>query len=308
MPRPLRHLPPGHLVEITLRTLQGRLLMRPNRAVTCTIAGVIGRAQRNEGMCIHAAVAMGNHLHLLISPASLEQQKRFMNQVGSNVARKVGKIVGWRERFWGRRYRAIVVSHEQAAQVARLRYLLAHGAKEGFVLSPRDWPGLQVASALTDGSMQIEGIWRNETAAYNDRQAGRERPREAYEEKQSIVLSSLPCWRELTPAQHRKAVQGLIESIEAETLRRHESAETAPTGAAFVLQADPHQPPRYVKRSPAPDFHAASRYVRNQLRAAYAAFVASFRLASEALRRGDWPVHFPSGCFPPHLPAVPDST
>ena len=90
--------------------------MRPSRTVTRTIAGVIGRTQRKENMGIHAVVAMGNHLHLLLSPSSLEQQRRFVNQVGSNIARKVGKIVGWRERFRGRRYRAIAVSHEEAAQ------------------------------------------------------------------------------------------------------------------------------------------------------------------------------------------------
>lgn len=305
MPRPLRYLPSDHLVEITLRTMQGRLLLRPSRAVTRTIAGVIGRAQRKESMRIHAVVAMGNHLHLLITPSSLQQQKRFMNQVGSNIARKVGKIVGWRERFWGRRYRAIVVSNEEAAQVGRLRYLLAHGAKEGFVASPHDWPGLQTASALADGGMRIEGTWRNETAAYYDRKAGREKSPDAYEEQETIHLSPMPCWRRFTPEKHRRAISEMLASIEAETLGRHRAAATAPTGAAVVLAADPQAKPRTVKRSAAPAFHAATKAARNQLRHGYATFVACYRLASEALRRGDWPVSFPSGCFPPAMPFVP---
>lgn len=42
MPRSLRYLPPGHMVEVTVGTIQGRLLLRPSRATTATIAGVVG--------------------------------------------------------------------------------------------------------------------------------------------------------------------------------------------------------------------------------------------------------------------------
>jgi len=129
------------MVEVTLRTIQGRLLLQPNRATTRTIAGVIGRAQRKHNMAIHMVVAMDNHLHLLISPRDAQQMERFMGHVvGSKVARKAGKLVGWREKLWGRRYTGIVVSEEEEAQSARLRYLLAHGAKEGFTLSSTTGP------------------------------------------------------------------------------------------------------------------------------------------------------------------------
>ena len=34
-----------------------------------------------------------------------------MSFVNSNLAKKVGRLHRWRERFWGRRYRAIVHSN-----------------------------------------------------------------------------------------------------------------------------------------------------------------------------------------------------
>lgn len=305
MPRSIRFTPPGHLVEITLRTMQGRLLLRPTRATARTIAGVIGRAQRRSAMEIHAVVAMGNHLHLLIRPRDAQQMASFMNHVGSNVARKVGKLVGWREKFWGRRYRAIVVSDEEEAQVARLRYLLAHGAKEGFVLSPSDWPGLHAARPLVDGSMTIDGIWHDATAAYRDRAVGIEKPSSAYDEPETIHLSPLPCWAHLSSSVSRSRVAEMVEDIEHETTERHRRAETAPTGAHFVLACDPHEKPRTVKRSPAPMFHAASKKAWSLLRDAYARFVVAYREAAERLRRDESPVSFPSGCFPPALPFVP---
>ena len=42
----------------------------------------------------------------------------------------------WREKSWARRYRAILVSHEEEAQVRRLAYLLENGIKEGLVARP----------------------------------------------------------------------------------------------------------------------------------------------------------------------------
>lgn len=50
--------------------------------------------------------------------------------------------------------------------------------------------------------------------------------------------------------------------------------------------------------------HAASKRVRDDLRAAYFAFFAAFREAAEQLRAGVLPAVFPAGSFPPALPFV----
>ena len=60
MPRPLRYVPPGAMVEVTLRTVHGRFLLRPSRALNELVAGVVGRAQRRYGMRIHALVVLSN--------------------------------------------------------------------------------------------------------------------------------------------------------------------------------------------------------------------------------------------------------
>jgi hypothetical protein len=39
----------------------------------------------------------------------------------------------WTDRIWARRYQAILVSNEEAAQVDRLTYSLAQGVKENLV-------------------------------------------------------------------------------------------------------------------------------------------------------------------------------
>jgi hypothetical protein len=55
--------------------------------------------------------------------------------------REAGEVHAIRERQHRQRScRSIVVADEKAA-LARLRYILAHGAKEGLVKKPADWPG-----------------------------------------------------------------------------------------------------------------------------------------------------------------------
>jgi putative transposase len=122
MPRPLRFVPAGSLVEITTRTIQGRLLLKPSPELTDIILGVIGKAQNLYKMTIHAFVVVGTHAHFLLSPSGADQLARFMQFVNANIAKEAGRLHLWRERLWSRRYRSIVVADEKAAH-ARLRYI-----------------------------------------------------------------------------------------------------------------------------------------------------------------------------------------
>jgi len=126
MPRPLRFIPGHTLVEITTRTIHGRLLLKPSPELTDLILGVIGKAQAVYGMTIHAFVFLSTHAHFLLSPASAGQLALFMQFVNANVAKEAGRLHVWPDRLWSRRYRAIVVADEKAAH-ARLRYVLKAG-------------------------------------------------------------------------------------------------------------------------------------------------------------------------------------
>jgi hypothetical protein len=58
------------------------------------------------------------------------------------------------------------------------------------------------------------------------------------------------------------------------------------------------------KKSPGPLFHAVTKRVRDDLRAAYYAFLGAFREASAKMRAGDPKAiaMFPAGSFPPAMP------
>jgi hypothetical protein len=42
-----------------------------------------------------------------------------MRYLNSNLARELGRLVDWRDKVWARRYQAIVISNEEAAQISR---------------------------------------------------------------------------------------------------------------------------------------------------------------------------------------------
>ncbi|MEO8198414.1 MAG: hypothetical protein ABI689_17005, partial [Thermoanaerobaculia bacterium] len=241
------------------------------------------------------------HYHLLVWVADTAQLAAFMGYLNSNVAREAGRLARWREKFWGRRYQAILVSDEEEAQVARLAYILAQGAKEGLVASPLDWPGAHCAMALAEGTT-VEGTWRSRTLESKARRKGVLLDPAAFLEREELTLTPLPCWQALEPEEQRERIRQLIEEIEIAARRREEETGEPPLGPDVVCRQDPHHEPNRMKRSPAPLVHAAAPAVRRALRRAYFSFVEAYRYAARRLREGVTDIEFPEGAFPPPRP------
>ena len=126
MGRKLRYIPDGGaLVEVTCRTLHGRLLLRPSPELNDIAAGILGRTQRLYPVDLVAFVPMSNHYHLLVWAENAKRLARFVGYFNSNLAREVSRWTGWTGKIWERRYQAITVSNEEEAQVERFRYVLA---------------------------------------------------------------------------------------------------------------------------------------------------------------------------------------
>jgi hypothetical protein len=250
-----------------------------------------------------AYVFASNHFHLVLDGDDALQLSRFMGYVNSNLARKIGRLVGWREKIWSRRYQAIVISSEEAAQVERLKYVLAHGVKEGLVEKVTDWPGVHCAQVLMTGET-VQGYWFDETQAYAARRRGEDFDRMRFATRETLTLSPLPCWKHLPKERQRQFVAALIAEIEAEAEVRRQHTGSQVLGVSAVRGQHPLDRPQKSKKSPAPLFHAASKVVRRELYEAYRWFVGVFRDASEKLSAGDRTAKFPVGSFPPALPFV----
>ena len=304
MARLLRFIPDGgSLVEVTTRTIQSRFLLTPTPELNRIVIGALARASRRFKVGVVAYAFLGNHYHLLLGIEDADQLSRFMNLFNSKLAREVARLTGWKDKIWSRRYQAIVVSNEEAAQVARLIYLLGNCCKEGLVARIEEWPGVHCAPALLTGA-SLQGIWINRTQEYLARQRGKTPDPQQFEESETLTLVQLPCWKHLSPEQYRNQIAHLVPQVEAAAEAQRKESGKKPLGREAILRQEPTAEPQRTKKSPAPRFHAFRARVRQELYGFYAEFVVAFRAAGETLKTGDRTAAFPIGSFPPHLPFV----
>jgi hypothetical protein len=276
------------MVEITTRTTGWRFLLKPSPELNARILGIIARALWLYPVSLHAFVFLSNHWYALASAARAELLASFVGYVNGNVAKAVQEIYGWTETVWARRAEMIPVADDEAAE-GRLRYILAHGVKEGLVATPFDWPGVSSARALALGET-LTGTWRA-------RWGRAVRPKSA-SDIYPIDLVPIPSHADLSTHERQQRVMSIIDSIvEAEAGR-------SPLGRAEVIAQDPtSRPPTFVRR-PAPLVHAALLEVRNAFVAARSRFVKEFREAAVRVRAAALVLaaSFPLGAFPSPLP------
>jgi|SRR6185312_11620534 len=304
MARKLRFIPaPRTLVSITCRTVQGRFLFRPGRTFNDRFLGILGRAQRRHELVLNAVSVLSSHFHILAVAEDARQIAGFMRDLQSKLARETNRLTGWKGPVFERRYEMTVVTEEDRAQIERLAYVLSQSVKEGLVERVREWPGVQSAAALIDGT-PLMGHWIDRTQEFAARNQQKETTPLRFATEELVVLSPIPCWAHLEPEAYRARVADMVETLETEAALARSLKGLPVLGVEAILAKDPLHRPASLVRSPAPLVHAATKAVRKAFYEAYAWFVAAFREAAERLRLGDRNAPFPSGSFPPALPFV----
>lgn len=155
LPRPIGASPKA--IGISPKSIAGRLIVLASRLKLSAARHNVSDTRRSSSAARHSVLAAANTYRRLGST--------YRRLPLTYTARKVGRLRKWREKIWSRRYEAIVVSDEPAAQVDRLRYVLANGVKEGLVARVNDWPGIHMLNAVLDGE-PIRGTWFNRTKQY----------------------------------------------------------------------------------------------------------------------------------------------
>jgi len=288
------------VVEVTTRTLQGRHLLKPSTPTNSTILGILGRAlSMYPGVKLCEMAFLSNHYHLILIVEDEGILARFMGYLNDLIARKVGgKLHGWREKFWGRRYRSIPILDE-GSMAERARYIFRQGVKEDLVDHPTKWPGVCTVRARLQGEKLI-GVWYDETGIYEKARRGGKADRKDFATTYEIRLTPLPCWADLNPQEYRRQVQELVDGlVDEERARRQHEGRTV-LGAEAVVAQDPLRAPEKVARSPAPVCHASRPATRRAHRETLRCFREVYRDCSIRLRaHGEVDVTFPAFCFPP---------
>lgn len=286
---------PIAIVEVTIRTLQSRFLMRPCTRSRSLILGVIAKAQEKYPFPLFGYAWLSNHGSMLLGVRSAAHLSRIMNFVHSNIARELGRkeMSDWRGKFFERRGRAILVLSDEDVE-ARLKYLLANGTKEGLVARPDRWPGAHCARVLCHGGRSENGIWID-----RGRLHGLPKPKKSEKEVTetlSVRLSAIPSKAEMSSTSYREYIRRVCREVSSEAAEERQGK--GPLGAHRVERMHPHHKPEKTAHSPAPLIHAGDDGIRHNFKKMYRAFVTAFREARDTLV-GKIAGHFPEGGLPP---------
>jgi hypothetical protein len=281
---------------VTARCLHRNFFLRPSFEATTVIRGVLARALRLNGVEVFAFGFLSNHFHLIVR-APRGNLPRFMQHLMTNISKKVGALIGWRGPFWERRYSAEPILDDEAL-LAKVRYVLAHGPKEGLVRHCRDWPGLSSLPLMLDGS-PMPARWFNWTRRASGNRHKEPRPRldVRWSEAEEIRLTELPIPSLRAPGALRRFVLRTVQAIEEEACRQYKKFK----GRRWVLKQDPFSKPRLKERKPQPLCHTSLPALQDAYREQYRNFVSAFRSASSRWLRGDLDAAFPEGAIRPFI-------
>lgn len=298
MARPPRFVPHGGTIEITSRTLYGRMLMRACRCVNRFIEQTIARALELYRIDLHAYNFMANHWHMVMSPWNAEHASSFVRDVNGKIARYLKLKYGIEGPvFFGRpRIRHLL---DDRAILRRIAYVLGNGVKEGLVAHPLQWPGASAARALCTQE-DIVTCWSSAA----DRKAARRAGRETAAATRPVVLrlTPPPALKHLSREERATFFRRMCDEI---ALVRHIKRQgKPPLGVALVLAIDPMTEVP-LERTRVPMIDAGDPALIAAFLDARAAFFAAYDDASRRLRQGELTVGFPPGAIPPRGPSPP---
>ena len=308
MPSPLRFVPdaakiwkdsdgnPIAIAEVTIRTIQGRYLMRPSSRGTSLILGVLAKAQQRYNFSLYGYAYLSNHGSLLLGVRSAGHLSRIMNFMHSNIARELGRKEhsDWRGKFFERRGRAILVLSDSDVE-ARLKYLLSNGTKEGLVARPERWTGAHCARVLCQGGKDI-GVWVNRSKLHRNAESFHEAEQDVSERLQ-VRLSQIPSMAHLSQERYRCFIREMCKDISVEA--KEERRGKPSLGVHRAERMYPHFKPEGMAHSPAPLVHCTDHEDRHRFKGAYKAFVDAFKAACDTLVQREWQDEFPEGGLPP---------
>lgn len=268
MPRKPRRILPNRLYEFSLTTFQGRYFFIPSDRLNELVLGALTYAAHKYELAVCFVVFLSNHGHLQIRADCKEQVASFLCLAKSQIAQEVQKLCGWKGGIF-ERSEITEISEEPEAQIERLKYLMAHGVKEGLVRHPSDWPGIHSAKALLTGSMRMKGVWVKRSDLYevnrtrrrqlkNKKRAQRRQVKQKdYEERLTLSLSPIPCWDGLDGKEIAKRSRELCREILAEHADKRDRVPKDYRKRLMDRSRYCHRPKRR-KRTERPKFHAAT--------------------------------------------------
>lgn len=285
--RDLRWLTPGTTWFVTSRSTDGIFLLRPDDACRSVLLYWLARALRtHERVKLISIVQMSNHIHLIVRDEDSDLSK-FMGYFLGNFARAVNRIRARRGPVFERRFSSEPILDDESI-VDKTEYCICNPLNAALVNSPDEWPGVCLWQAGT-----TEVVWFDELRYRRDsaRHPGKTLDRARYTHLETLTIEAT-----LEPDE----IEELKSRIAGRT-KKHTTEKRAVLGARQVLAQSPFDRPRELKRTPRPLCHTSCTERFLEFREKVRELRRDYRDASEAFRKGQLEVTFPSYVFRPWL-------
>lgn len=138
MTRRRRIFVPGYPMHVVQRGNDRRAIFLDDDDRSRYLDYLVEAAARHE-CAIHCYVLMGNHVHLLTTPANADALPRMMQSVGIRYVRYFNTTHERTGGLWESRYRASLVNTDDYLQTC-YRYIELNPVRAKLVADPADWP------------------------------------------------------------------------------------------------------------------------------------------------------------------------
>jgi putative transposase len=280
-----RRILPGTTYLVTRRCLHRQFLLRPSPATTDIFLYVLALAARRFGIAVHAFCVLSNHFHLVVTDPDA-RLPAFEQYLDSLVARAVNASLGRWESFWAPASYSAVHLTSPGDVVDKTAYVLANPVAAGLVRTGREWPGAWSKPEQIGGSPMTV---RRPSAFF--------RSNGYMPETVELPLTAPPPFD--SPSVFVEALQGAVCELEERSRRSMAARGRAFLGARKVLAQKWWARPRSgePRRQLNPRIAARDKWKRIEGILRLAEFVAAYRDAWAAMRKGVRTVMFPAGTY-----------
>ena len=285
---------------ITNRCILGMFLMRPDDECRRILKGCLARAVDKYGVELVCFVFMSNHFHLIARFPELNMAE-FMEELQSQIARRINNHRGRKGKFFGQRYDDQALLDHQVLR-DKICYVLNNPLNDRAVRTAADWPGVTSMTCHRDGA-PLEGKWLNAKTWTNLKRREGDYRREDAMETYSVDLHLPEALEGETDEERRENLLELVENDREDTWEKATGDRNRPprvSGKRAVLSKS------WQYRSDEP----GKKYERSRLGVAVDTDVMGdyederqqttrdYRRASGAWRRSK-AEPFPAGTYPP---------
>jgi putative transposase len=284
MTAPRRILPESTYL-ITRRCFARMYLLRPSALVGAVFEYVLAVKAQEYGILLHAYCVLSNHWHCVLTDP-LGRLPEFQRDVGSTVARALNAAHGRWESFWAPGSYSAVALQTDDDIVDKMAYVLANPVAAGLVRRGSQWPGLWSAPARIGG-----GPREVKRPDHFFRKEGRSPETATLELQCPPGLASVEALRE-------RLVQALTER-EDQAFRDLAEKGRVFMGVRKVMAQNPLAVPApgEPRRGLKPRIASRSQWKRLEAIGRLRTFLAEYRKAWRAFKKGERATIFPEGTY-----------